>query len=287
MTLKLRDYYQNHLFSISWPVFVLLVLLFLANIGFYIFYLHEFAPMQDIVTFSDGYISPGIVNNTYSILLFYVLFNGFRKRGARFPLFKNNLISAVIILGVSAAGFFIVSPFYAKEDLLFVPGGVDYVDLFLSAVFEELFFRYFILGMFFSLLTGFSVLKRLWLSVLGSTAVFVVAHFFSTYQNGTINIFNYVSLAIFAIGTSWIYIKYSNILLVVYIHFIGNFILNFVPLKTPGYSAGFLFLLFILVLLAGRGNQIKRWLRNALTETRKQVVLARPKMSKWQRKMPI
>ena len=180
-----------------------------------------------------------------------------------------------------------ISPFYEKEELLFVPGGVDYIDLFLSAAFEELFFRYFILGIFFSLLKGFSVLKRLWMSILGTTLVFVIAHFFATYQNGTINVLNYVSLALFAVGTSWIYIKYSNILLVIYVHFIGNFVLNFVPLKNSGYSAGMLFLLFVLVLLAGQGNHIKRSLRKALKESRRQVELARPKMSKWQRKMPI
>jgi membrane protease YdiL (CAAX protease family) len=271
MKLKLRDYYQNHLFNISWPVFALVVLLFLANIAFYIFYLHEFSLMKNLVAFFDGYVSPGIVNNIYSIFIFYILFNYFRAPNAKFSLFRNNLVSAIIILCLSGAAFFIVSPFYEKEDLLFVPGGVDYIDLFLSAVFEELFFRYFMLGMFFSLFKGFPVLKRLWLSILGTTAVFVIAHFFSTYQNGTINILNYVSLALFAIGTSWIYIKYSNIMLVIYVHFIGNFILNFVPLKTAGYSAGMLFLLFVLVLLAGRGNHIKHWLRVALTESRKQV----------------
>lgn len=285
MNLKLRDYYGNHLFNVSWPVFGLLIAAFLANIGFYVFYLHEFRPMQKIVAFFDGYVSPGIVNNVYSILLFYILFSRFRRPAKRLPLFRNNMVSAIVILCLSAAAFFIVSPFYEKHDLLFVPGGVDYVDLFLSAVFEELFFRYFMLGMFFSLLAGLPVLKRLWLSVLGSTAVFVVAHFFSTYQNGTINLFNYASLTIFAIGISWIYIKYSNILLVIYVHFIGNYLLNFVPLKTPGYSAGFLFLIFTLVLLAGRGNQIKRWLRKWLAYSRKKVAVIRPKMSKWQRKM--
>jgi membrane protease YdiL (CAAX protease family) len=287
MYLKLRDYYPNTLFNITWPVFSFLLLLFLANIGFYIFYLHEFSLMKDLVAFSDGYISTGIINNIYSIFIFYLLFNFFREPTARFSLFRNNQISAIIILVLSVAGFFIISPFYEKEDLLFVPGGVDYIDLFLSAGFEELFFRYFILGMFFSLFQGFPVLKRLWLSIFGTAVVFVIAHFFATYQNGTINILNYVSLALFAIGTSWIYIKYSNILLVIYVHFIGNFILNFVPLKTTGYSAGMLFLLFVLVLLAGQGNHIKRWLRKALTESKRQVALARPKMSKWQRKMSI
>lgn len=286
MQLKLRDYYNNQRFSITWMQFVLLLVFFLANIGFYIFYLHGFQLMRDFVSWTDGYVTPGIVNNVYSIALCWLLFNHFRKPNAGLPLFANNTVSAMIILVLSAAAFFIVSPFYEREDLLLVPGGVDYIDLFLSAVFEEVFFRYFILGMFFSMLKGFPVLKRLWLSVLGTTAVFVAAHFFSTYQNGAINIFNYVSLAVFGIGMCWIYIKYSNIILVVYVHFIGNFILNFLPLKTPGYSAGFLFLIFTLVLLAGQGNHIKRWLRKFLKESHGQIHMTRKKVSKWQRKMP-
>lgn len=287
MQTKLRDYYPNTCFQISWPAFIGLLLLLLAETGFYVWYLHDALPIARIVSASDGNITAGMIRNLYVIPVFYFLFNRYRTPGAKWPWFRNNLESAIIILLLSAFAFFVVSPFYEKEDLLLVPGGPDYIDLFLSAVYEEVFFRYFILGMFFSLLQNFPVLKRLWLAVLGTTAVFVVAHFFSTYQNGAINLFNYVGLALFSIGTCWIYIKYSNLLLVVYVHFIGNFILNFLPLKTPGYSAGFLFLIFTLVLLAGQGNRIKRHLRIFLKKSQQTVVHQRGRMSNWQRKMPV
>ena len=148
-------------------------------------------------------------------------------------------------------------------------------------MFEEVFFRYFLLGIFFHLFAGQPVLKRLWLAILATAGVFAIGHVFSTYQNGTINLFNYVSLVVFSIGISWIYVKFSNILLVVFIHFLGNFILNYLPLKSPGYSAGFLFLLFILILLAGRGNHLKRLLRNFMISKRNtiRIKLQNAKMS--------
>lgn len=271
MNLKLRSYYGNQLFQITWPVFLGMLALFLGNIWFYIFHLQHFGFMQGIVDSTNGYITIGIIYNLYSIFIFYWLFDYFRAPESKLPLFKNNTVSAVIILLVSAAAFFIVSPFYEKEDLLLVPAGVDYVDLFLCAVFEEVFFRYFILGIFFHLFKGKPVLKRLWLSIFATAGVFTIAHLFSTYQNGTINLFNYVSLVVFSIGISWIYLKYSNIILVIYVHFIGNFILNYLPLRSPGYSAGFLFLIFVLVLLAGRGNHIKSALRNFIAGKREAV----------------
>ncbi|CAM3364169.1 CPBP family intramembrane metalloprotease [Flavobacterium longum] len=287
MPLKLRDYYPNTLFQISWPAFIGLLLLLLAETGFYVWYLHDAPPMARIVSASDGNITAGMIRNLYVIPVFYFLFSRYRTSRVKWPWFRNNLESAIIILILSVFAFFVVSPFYEKTDLLLVPGGPDYIDLFLSAVYEEVLFRYFILGMFFILLRGHSVLWRLWLSVFGTTLVFVAAHFFSTYQNGAINLFNYVGLALFSIGTCWIYIKYSNLLLVVYVHFIGNFILNFLPLKTPGYSAGFLFLIFTLVLLAGQGNRIKRHLRSFLKKSQQTVANQRVRMSNWQRKMPV
>ncbi|RZJ29422.1 MAG: CPBP family intramembrane metalloprotease [Flavobacterium sp.] len=260
MNLKLRSYYGNHHFNIGWPAFVALLLLFLANIGFYIFYLHDFKAVADFVKYTDGYITPGIINNVYSIALFYFLFAFFRTHDAKPRLFRNNTVSAVLVLLISGSGFFILSPFYEKEDLLIVPAGVDFVDLFLSSVFEELFFRVFILGMFVHLLSAFPIRQRLWLSILGTALVFTVAHVFSTYRNGSINLFTYSSLLIFSVGMSWIYIKYSNLILVVYLHFLANFTLNYLPLKSPGYGAGYLFLIFTLVLLAGQGNRVKRYL---------------------------
>ena len=149
MTTKLRDYYGNHLFKISWLPFLILVVSFLLNIGFYIVYLNNF--LEEKLAFSNGYLTTGIVFNLYSIALFYFIFNHFRaSKSISFA--RNNTISALLILLVSAAGFFILSPFYEKEDLLIVPAGIDFVDLFLSAVFEEVFFRVFILGMFIHLL---------------------------------------------------------------------------------------------------------------------------------------
>lgn len=283
MKLKLRSYYGNQLFQFTWPVFLGLLVLFLGNIWFYIFHLQHFDFMQDIADSTNDYVTIGIIYNSYSILIFYWLFNCFRAPKSKLPLFKNNMVSAVIILLISAAAFFIVSPFYEKEDLLLVPAGVDYVDLFLCAVFEEVFFRYFILGIFFHLFNGQPVLKRLWLSIFATAGVFTIAHLFSTYQNGTINLFNYVSLVAFSIGISWIYIKYSNIILVIYVHFIGNFILNYLPLKSPGYSAGFLFLIFVLVLLAGRGNRIRKELLNIIGDKPK-IIHAKIKNVKLSRK---
>lgn len=285
MNLKLRSYYGNQQFQIAWPAFLGILILFLGNIWFYIFHLQYFGFMQSIVDSTNGYITIGIIYNLYSVVIFYWLFHRFRTPGSGLPLFRNNAVSAVLILLISAAAFFIVSPFYEKEDLLLVPAGVDYADLFLCAVFEEIFFRYFILGIFFHLFHGRPVLKRLWLSVFATAGVFTIAHLFSTYQNGTINLFNYVSLLVFSIGISWIYIKYSNIILVIYVHFIGNFILNYLPLKSPGYSAGFLFLIFVLVLLAGRGNRIRKELRRFIGG-RREAIRARMKMSKCQPGMP-
>lgn len=274
MHLKLRSYYGNHQYDISWPMFLGLLVLFLANIGFYIFFLHDFQLISDLVAYTNGYITPGIINNAYSILLFYFMFRMFRSQGFKMVMFRNNTVSAMLVLLISACGFFILSPFYEREDLLIVPAGVDFVDLFLSALFEELFFRVFILGIFVHLLSNFSIRKRLWLSILGTAGVFTIAHFFSTYQNGSINIFTYVSLLVFSIGMSWIYIKYSNLILVVYVHFLANFIFNYLPLKNPGYGAGYLFLIFTILLLAGQGNKIKRLLSNFISDKRK-VVRAR------------
>lgn len=287
MPLKLRDYHPNTLFMITWPNFALLLVLLLAETALYVWFLHGSEPVQSVVAASNGYLTPGILHNLYAIPLFYVLFNRYRKPGVKRPWFRNNVVSAIIVLVLSAFAFFVVSPFFEREDWLLVPGGPDYIELFLSAVFEELCFRYFILGMFFSLLRNIPVRKRLWLSILFTTLLFVIAHFFSTYRNGTVNVFNYAGLALFSIGTCWIYIKYSNLLLVVYVHFIGNFILNFLPLQTPGYSAGFLFLIFTLVLLAGQGNRIKRHLRQFLKKSQQTVANQRVRMSNWQRKMPV
>ena len=254
MTTKLRDYHGNQLFQITWIQFLLLLVLFLANIGFYIVYLNRF--LEKALTFTNGYLTPGIIFNLYSIGSFYLLFKRF-KIWPSVSFLKNNTVSAILILLISAAAFFILSPFYEKEDLLIVPAGVDFVDLFLAAVFEEIFFRVFILGIFIHLLSRLSIRKRLWLSILGTACIFTIGHFFSTYYYGSINLFTYASLLVFSIGTSWIYIKYSNLILVVYVHFLGNFIFNYLPLKTPGYGAGYLFLIFLLLLFAARGNKIK------------------------------
>lgn len=269
MNLKLRSYYGNQHFDISWTVFLCVLALFLANIGFYIFFLHNFALVSDFVAYTDGYITAGILYNIYSILLFLVLFGCFRRRGSKMALFKNNTISAVLVLLISASAFFILSPFYEKKDLLSVPAGVDFTELFLSALFEELFFRAFILGIFVHLLSRLPLRRRLWASVLATAGVFSIAHIFSTYVNGSVNLFTYSSLLAFSIGMSWIYIKYSNLILVVYLHFLANFTLNYVPLKSPGYGAGYLFLIFVLTLLAGQGNKVKRLLRKLIGDKKR------------------
>src|SRR6476661_6906380 len=95
MNLKLRSYYGNHHFNITWPTFLALLILFLANIGFYIFYLNNSKVISDFVKYTNDYITPGIINNVYSIVLFYCLFAFFRNRDAKPRLFRNNTVSAV------------------------------------------------------------------------------------------------------------------------------------------------------------------------------------------------
>jgi membrane protease YdiL (CAAX protease family) len=224
----LKDYFDNQRNGINGVKLTILMVLFFFFMFFQIIFLEEVQFLNNIDEFINVFFSfPTFpIFGAFNSFLFVVMLLWFF--GYSFPrcetINKNNKISFQLIISISLILLFFTFLLYdynREGNLKF--GNV--VLYFLAAASEEIINRVFILGNMIFVLRKNKMKNYIWISVILSSLFFLVCHIPYTLMIGKANIVNYFSIFSFGILTSWIYIKTSNLYLVVFLHFVCNLLL--------------------------------------------------------------
>jgi membrane protease YdiL (CAAX protease family) len=255
----LKDYFDNQRNGINGAKLTLLMVLFFFFMFFQIIFLEEVQFLNNIDEFVNVFFSfPTFpIFGAFNSFLFVVILLWFF--GYSFPrceiINKNNKTSSQLIISISLILLFFTFLLYdynREGNLKF--GNV--VLYFLAAASEEIINRVFILGNMIFILKKNKIKNYVWFSVILSSLFFLICHIPYTLMIGKVSVLNYVSIFSFGILTSWIYIKTSNLYLVVFLHFISNLLLLELHFVNSLNILFYMCILIFMIFLSVKGKNI-------------------------------
>ena len=240
-------YYKDNLFSKTSSKQIT----FLFFVNFVFIAVSSFVANTEKSYFFDLYYIK-ITWNVLATLIIVILNNRIFQHNLIYKqIFKNNKVSALI---VSVVTCFVLLIYIMDKDENKIINFSDILFYLSAAFYEEIIFRCFLLGAIIVLLKKNNVKNNIWFAVLISSFLFLVVHMPYTISIDKVNFLNYLSIFIGSILFSWLYIRYSNIFLVIFMHFILNLVLLELPINT--YTLLYFFLKIILIIFIVASNYI-------------------------------
>lgn len=234
--------YKDNLFPNSSSI----QLVFLFFVNFFIITINWLISNTKKLFFIDSYNIHAIWNILATLIIVFLNIKIFNLNLKFRNIFKNNKASLLIFSIMICLVLFIYIIDRDEKKAMYFSDILFYLS---AAIYEEIIFRCYLLGIIIVLLKKYKIKNNVWFAILISSFLFLLVHIPYTSLIGKSHFINYLSIFIGSIMFSWLYIKYSNIFLVVFMHFILNLVLLVLPINTNILLLLFLefFSLFIII----------------------------------------
>lgn len=226
MNVALRSYVDNLKIVTSWKNLIVLLTISYITVFVSLFLINNIERL-----FFNEYIGLSIYWTLISTGIFIYIGNMLTNNSLTNKSFNRNFkfalnISFLLILTVLLCAFL----FRDLENSRHNPTISYFLHLLVMSVYEEVLYRYFFLTIVIYLFKKSNVKNAVWKGVLLVSFFFLIAHIPYTLIIGKVNWFNYLSIFLHSILFSWIYIKFSNIYMVIVFHLLLNISILFLPI---------------------------------------------------------
>lgn len=258
MKISLRNYIDNYPIGITWKLILIIIITLQINSYLIQYYIIPSSILEELNITTNGLITSGQIAFIYSLLFYLLLI-----KSLRFPIpsskkLLNNRKATFIVSITIVVLFTILFLINIDNESMKKPTIGFFIELLLGVVFEELFFRYFLLGGLVQLLKKTFGTKSIWIAIIGSSLIFSMVHLFYHIQIGIVQFKFYVFAFLIGIILSWIYIWFNNIILVIILHLVVNLNILYLPISKEATGAIILCWFIIAIMLARYGTKMKR-----------------------------
>lgn len=258
MNSLLKNYMRNFQENLSWKAILVIFLLLQVN-SYLITYIFIPLPLaKDIELASGGLITSVQIAFLISLIFYYCVLRLLKV--SLFDVnscFQNGGLVGGLILLISAIFFLLFNYYYNPDSHRDTSFGY-FIELFYGAVFEEVLYRLFFLVGLSQLLKKWLGNKSIWVSVILTSMMFSLGHLYYHIRIQSVSTGFFIWAFLVGVMLAWIYVRFNNILLVIFLHLLGNMSNLFLPLSYEGIVVTQLVWMFLAAILSILGPYIVR-----------------------------